>query len=78
VAACSWLNRVSASRPRLTWSEAGVGVRAFIEPVAVGDTLINMPLFLQPGRYVEAPLEETYRIAFDSVPRRWRAILEPT
>ena len=55
--------------------ESGAGVRAFIEPVGVGDTLIDMPLFLDPGRYVAVPLEETYRLAFDSVPRRWRAIL---
>jgi hypothetical protein len=57
--------------------EAGAGVRAFIEPVGVGDVLIDMPLFLEPGRYVAVPLEETYRAAFDSVPRRWRTVLEP-
>jgi hypothetical protein len=56
--------------------ESGSGVRAFIEPVGVGDTLIDMPLFLDPGRYVAVPLEETYQLAFDSVPRRWRTILE--
>jgi hypothetical protein len=57
--------------------QAGTGVRAFIEPVALGDSLIDMPLFLEPGRHVAVPLEETYRLAFESVPRRWRAILEP-
>jgi hypothetical protein len=57
--------------------ESGAGVRAFIEPVGLGDALIDMPLYLQPGRYVAVPLEETYRLAFESVPRRWRAILEP-
>jgi len=57
--------------------EAGAGVRAFIEPVGAGDTLIDMPLFLDPGQYVAVPLEETYRLAFDSVPRRWRTILDP-
>jgi hypothetical protein len=57
--------------------ESGAGVRAFVEPVGVGDALIDMPLYLQPGRYVAVPLEETYRLAFESVPRRWRAILEP-
>jgi hypothetical protein len=57
--------------------ESAAGVRAFIEPVGVGDTLIDMPLYLQPGRYVAVPLEETYQLAFESVPRRWRAILEP-
>ena len=57
--------------------ESGVLIRAFVEPVSVGDALSDMPLFLEPGRYVEVPLEETYRIAFDAVPRRWRAILDP-
>jgi hypothetical protein len=57
--------------------ESGPGVRAFIEPVGVGDPLIDMPLFLGPGRHVAVPLEETYRTAFDAVPRRWRTGLEP-
>ena len=43
-------------------------MRAFIEPVAVGDTLIDMPLFLDPGRYVAVPLEETYRLALSPCP----------
>jgi hypothetical protein len=57
--------------------EAAAGIRAFVEPVAVGDTPIDMPLFLEPGRHVLVPVEETYRTAFHSVPRRWRAGLEP-
>ena len=56
--------------------DAGGGIRAFIEPVAVGDIPIDMPLFLEPGRHVDVPIEETYQIAFDFVPRRWRSILE--
>jgi hypothetical protein len=56
--------------------ESASTVRAYVEPVGVGNTLIDMPLFLQPRGYVAVPLEETYRLAFDSVPRRWRAILE--
>lgn len=56
--------------------ESGAGIRAFVEPVAVGDTLVDMPLYLAPRRYVAVPLEETYRMAFDSVPARWRAVLE--
>ena len=58
--------------------ESAAGVRAFIEPVAVGDALIDMPLYLHPRRYVAVPLEQTYGLAFESVPRRWRAILEPS
>jgi hypothetical protein len=57
--------------------ESGTGVRAFIEPIAVGDKLVEMPVFLDPGRYVAVPLEETYQAAFAAVPRRWRTVLEP-
>ncbi|HKI20822.1 MAG TPA: DUF4058 family protein [Isosphaeraceae bacterium] len=56
--------------------ESGAVVRAFIEPISVGDMLIDMPLFLERGRHVAVPLEETYRTAFQSVPRRWRSVLE--
>ena len=52
-------------------------MRAFIEPIGVGDSPIDMPLFLDPGRYVAVPIEETYRTAFDAIPRRWRTVLEP-
>jgi hypothetical protein len=56
--------------------ESGAVLRGFIEPISVGDTLIDMPLFLDAGRHVAVPLEETYRAAFHSVPRRWRTVLE--
>src|SRR5205823_11856079 len=45
---------------------AGAGVRAFIEPVAVGQALPEMPLFLTPNRYVPVPLEPAYQAAFDA------------
>ncbi len=70
-------NRPPAKPMTLAAYEAGAGIRAFVEPVAVGDTPIDMPLSLEPGRYVAVPVEETYRLAFDSVPRRWRTVLEP-
>ena len=56
--------------------ESDIHTRAYVEPIAVGDVLPEMPLFLEPGRYVEIPLEDTYRSAWDSFPRRWRAVLE--
>ena len=56
--------------------EIGEDWQAFIEPVAVGQTLPEMPLFLTPDRYVPLPLEPTYQTAFDGVPRRWRDVLE--
>jgi hypothetical protein len=49
---------------------------AYIEPVAVGDALPDMPLFLGPEVYVSVPLDATYRSAFEAVPKRWRDVLE--
>jgi hypothetical protein len=43
--------------------------------VAVGDTLPDMPLFLEVGQVVEVPLEATYNAAFAEFPRRWRRVL---
>jgi hypothetical protein len=51
--------------------------RAFVQPVAVGGTLPDMPLFLTPERYVNVPLERTYLDAWDEVPRRWQQVLAP-
>lgn len=51
---------------------AGELKRAFIEPVAAGADLPDMPLFLEPDRYVPVPLEQTYQSAFDAVPKRWQ------
>ncbi|HEX8200074.1 MAG TPA: DUF4058 family protein [Isosphaeraceae bacterium] len=51
---------------------AGELKQAFIEPVAAGEILPEMPLFLEPRLYVPVPLDAPYRAAFDAVPRRWR------
>lgn len=50
---------------------------AFVEPVAVGDTLPDMPLYLTPDFYVNVPLEATYQAAWRTVPRRWQRVLSP-
>jgi len=49
---------------------------AYVEPVAVGDALPDMPLFLDPEQYINVPLEATYRAAYEGVPRYYRQILE--
>jgi hypothetical protein len=56
--------------------ESGLTIKAYVEPVAVGDALPDMPLFLEPGGHVLVPLEATYGAAFAAVPRRWRHVLE--
>ncbi len=69
--------RLPADKPlTLVAYAAGLTKRAYIEPVAVGDVMPDMPLYLQEGFYVSVPLEETYRIAFAHVPQRWREVLE--
>jgi hypothetical protein len=52
--------------------------RAYIEPVAVGDVLPEMALFLEPSRCVMVPLERTYQTAFAVMPRRWRNVIQPS
>jgi len=46
--------------------------RAYVEPVAVGSSLPDMPIFLDSERYVPAPLELTYLDAWKGVPTFWR------
>jgi hypothetical protein len=49
--------------------------RAYVQPLAVGQSLPAMPIFLDPDWYVEVPLEETYQEAWEGAPRPWRAML---
>lgn len=55
---------------------AGRAKRAFVEPLALGELLPKMPLFLEAESYVEVPLETTYQTAFDDVPKPYREELE--
>lgn len=55
---------------------AGAVVSAYVEPTAVGRTLIEMPLFITHGRYVNVPLGATYLAAWRGVPQRWRQVIE--
>jgi hypothetical protein len=56
--------------------ECDLTTRAYIEPVAVGDALPDMPLYLAPNLYVKVPLEAKYQTAFAVMPRRWQRVLE--
>jgi hypothetical protein len=56
---------------------AGAVQRAFAEALAAGDSLPDMPLFLEAERYVSVPLDETYQRTFEAVPQRWRERLAP-
>jgi hypothetical protein len=56
--------------------EAEMSVQAFVEAVAIGDFLPEMPLFIKAGGHVPVALESTYQSAWEAVPRRWRTVIE--
>ena len=55
---------------------AGTETVAYVEPVAVGDALPDMPIFLTAQRYVPCPLEATYQTAWEQFPAPLRGPLE--
>lgn len=48
--------------------DAGPLAATYVEAVAVGEPLPEMPLFLAPGSYVPAPLDASYQAAWDRFP----------
>jgi hypothetical protein len=55
---------------------AGTLPEALLEPLAVGDVLPDMPLYLQTNWYVNVPLESTYQTAYRGLPAYWRGVLD--
>lgn len=49
---------------------------AYVEPIAVGDELPAMPIFLTEVDYVPAPLEETYQKSWSVFPNELKELLE--
>lgn len=49
---------------------------AYVEPVAVGDKLPAMPIFLTEDEYIPAPLEETYEASWAAFPAELKQLLE--
>lgn len=56
--------------------EAGDTWNAYIEPIAVGEHLAEMPLFIASGRHVRVPLESTYVAAWEAAPAALRRAVE--
>lgn len=54
----------------------GTELVAYVEPVAVGDPLPELPVFLTADRYVPCPLEEAYQTAWEQFPAPLRGPLE--
>ena len=49
---------------------------AYIEPVAVGDVLPDMPIFLTAEEWIPCPLEATYQTAWEQFPAPLKGPLE--
>ena len=49
---------------------------AYIDPVAVGDSLPDAPLFLAAGWYVNIPLEKTYLASWAETPQPIRELVD--
>ncbi|MDA1016801.1 MAG: DUF4058 family protein [Planctomycetota bacterium] len=62
----------------LTVASYAVGrrVEIYVEHLAVGGHIVDMPLFLTPDRYINLPLQTTYAGAFRGMPAFWRDVLE--
>lgn len=56
--------------------EMGAEKAAFVEPVAVGDVLPRMALFVAEGMHVKVPLETTYQAAWEACPEDLRVAVE--
>ncbi len=56
--------------------DAGPPPAAYVESMAVGDALVDMPLFLKPEFYVPAPLEATYQSTWSRFPAPMKRLLE--
>ena len=56
--------------------DAGPEHVAYVEFVAVGDVLPDMPLFLKPEIYVHAPLEASYQTTWNSFPNALKGLLQ--
>jgi Protein of unknown function (DUF4058) len=57
---------------------AGAEIIAYVEALAVGDCLPDMPVFLTEEGYINCPLEATYQTAWEQIPVPLRAPLEET
>ncbi len=57
--------------------DAGPPRTAYVNFVAVGDPLPEVPLFLEPELYVPLPLEATYQTTWQLFPTALKGLLEP-
>ncbi|MGC8639149.1 MAG: hypothetical protein ACP5XB_04640, partial [Isosphaeraceae bacterium] len=57
--------------------DAGPPPVAYVQVASVGEALPDVPLFLEPGIYVPAPLETSYDETWSRFPAPMKRLLEP-
>jgi len=57
-------------------NHGGGDLEAYIEAFGVGDSIPEMPVFLEPGGCVMVPLQPTYDAVYADVPPRWQTVIE--
>lgn len=58
--------------------DATMPITSYVQPLAVGDEMPAMPLFLDGGYYVDLPLGTTYNNTYAKMPPRWQRVIEGT
>ena len=56
--------------------ETGAEKAAYVEPIAIGDALPDMALFVAEGMHVKVPLEATYQTAWAACPEAMQEAVE--
>ena len=54
----------------------GRSIRAYVEPVGIGEALPEMPAYLDADHHVPVPLESSYQSAWSSCPTDMRYLVE--
>ena len=56
--------------------DAGIDQTAYVEPIGLGETIPDMPLFLGQELHVMVPLESTYQATWNALPEEMRIAVE--
>jgi hypothetical protein len=70
------LERLVGQLPSATSFRVAASFQCYCEPIRPGRPLPEPPLFYDPEWYVDLPLERTYQLAYEGVPKRWKKVIE--
>jgi hypothetical protein len=71
----AWITEIRNALNAGLLSKDYYAVDIYLEHVARGMPLPDMPIFLNPDRYVNVPVEATYLEAWKGMPSFWRDVV---